>query len=194
MPQELVCPEHGPYDASYGRCPYCHPAGGNRPAAPTPLDEDDLPTDLGAAPARPAAYDDEGETDLGVARRGRRFLDEDEEETDIGVREDVTEFEEMEEGALGILWVKDGHRRGHIYKIRDGFVVGRSEGDVRLEDSKVSNPHARFRFEQDQFVLWDFGSRNGTMVNGDRIRAATPLKENDEIKIGETTFVFKLLP
>jgi hypothetical protein len=193
MAKELVCPEHGPYDASYGRCPYCYPESGNRPVAPTPLDEDDLATDLGGSPARYDAYEDEAETDLGDSRRSRRFLDEDEEPTDFYDVADETELFEEETGTIAILWVKDGHRRGHIYKVKDGTVVARSEGDIRLEDSKVSNPHARFRLEDDKFTLWDFGSKNGTTVNGERIRAATELKENDEIQIGESTFVIKIL-
>jgi hypothetical protein len=30
-------------------------------------------------------------------------------------------------------------------------------------------------------------------VNGKRIKAATPLNENDEVKMGDTVFVFKAL-
>lgn len=194
MPEELVCPVHGPYDASYGSCPYEHPEAGGRPAAPVPLDEDDLATDLGGGPPRRFDYEEDEPTDLGAGRSGRGFLDE-EEVTDLrrGGREDVTEIDEMETGALAILWVKDGQRRGRIHRIQDGTLVGRTQGDVVLDDPKVSNPHARFRFEDNQFVLWDFGSRNGTYVNGERIRAATPLNENDEIRMGNSVFVMKTL-
>jgi hypothetical protein len=200
MAPELVCAKHGPYDASHGSCPYCQAeAGGGRPVAPPSLDEDDLPTDLGAAPPSPYRYDEDEPTDLGVAHRGgAKFLDDDE-ITDLGRGRalDQTElYEEDEEtGPLGILWLKEGRRRGRIYKIKDGTVVGRDEGDLTLpDDRKVSNPHARFRVDEDeQFVLWDFGSRNGTFVNGDKITAATVLEENDEVKIGETVFVIKIL-
>lgn len=197
MADELVCTIHGPYDASFGTCPYCQAeAGGGRPAAPDPLDEDELPTDLGAG-SPPAPFQDEGDepTDLAAGRRGLGFLDlEDEEVTELGRdRLDETEIEGVEEGVQAILWVKDGHRRGRIQKLRDGMLVGRKDGDLILDDPKVSNPHARFRVEDDQFVLWDFGSRNGTFINGDRIRAATPLNENDEIRMGATTFVLKIL-
>ncbi|NIM96070.1 MAG: FHA domain-containing protein [Anaerolineales bacterium] len=193
MADELVCPNHGPYDASYGACPYCQAEAGGRPSAPVPLDEDDLPTDLGAAPPR-VGYDDEEPTELGAGRRGRRFLDlEEGEETEIRRLEDETVLEEPDTGPQAILWVKDGHRRGRIHKIKDGTVVGRKDGDLILDDPKVSNPHARFRVEDEQFMLWDFGSSNGTHVNGERIRAATPLKENDELKIGDTTFIVKTM-
>ena len=49
---ELFCPQHGPYDASYGTCPDTA-GGGKRPQAPRPLGDDDMPTDLNAAEQPP---------------------------------------------------------------------------------------------------------------------------------------------
>jgi hypothetical protein len=196
---ELVCQIHGPYDASYGTCPYCSNTL-RRPNAPTPLNEDNLPTDLGARPgSKPAAgWDSEGATDLGGARSSKKFLDDDVDPTELGrygrgQRDDVTEIDNVVTGSLGILWVKDGPRRGQVYKIKDGTVVGRSTGSLVLDDPKVSNPHAKFTVEEEHFVIWDFGSRNGTFVKDKRIREATILDENDTIKIGEMVFVLKVL-
>ncbi|MGC1377737.1 MAG: FHA domain-containing protein [Anaerolineales bacterium] len=197
---ELLCPQHGPYDSSYGSCPYC--AGSTRrPQAPTPL-EDDLPTDLGQAP-RPGGgfaaggYDDEAPTDIGPGRKSSgRILDlDDEEATQLGRghRDDVTEIENVVTGAQAILWAKEGQRRGQILKVKGDSIIGRSEGQIILDDPKVSNPHAKLTLENDTYVLWDFGSKNGTFVNGERIRAATTLKENDTVKIGDRVFVFKIL-
>ena len=78
--------------------------------------------------------------------------------------------------------------------VKDGTVVARNSADLPIDDPKVSNPHAKFTVEDDQFVIWDFGSKNGTFVNGERIRAATPLEENDTIKMGDMIFVLKTLP
>jgi len=199
MAAEKFCPTHGPYDASYGTCPYCSGAF-KRPPEPTPLSEDDLPTDLGFRQPSPGVpyTDDEAPTDLGPGRYQKgRFLDvDDEEPTELGRQsriEDVTELDIVPTGLLGLLWVREGNRRGKIYQIKDGTTVGRREGDVILDDPKVSNPHAKFRIENDGFVIWDLASKNGTFVNGERIRAATPLNENDTIKIGDTVFVLKLL-
>ena len=196
---ELLCPQHGPYAASYGSCPYC--AGSTRrPQAPTPL-EDDLPTDLGYAP-RPGGglaggYDEEGPTEIGPGRKSSgRILDmDDEESTQLGRghRDDVTEIENVVSGAQAILWVKEGQRRGQIFKVKGDSIIGRSEGQIILDDPKVSNPHAKLTQENDEYVLWDFGSKNGTFVNGERIRAATALKENDTVKIGDRIFVLKIL-
>jgi len=193
---EKVCPKHGPYDGSYAACPYCQAeAGGGRPAAPMPLD-DDMATDLGAGPVGGYGFDDDAPTEIGPGRGGPGFLDlDDEEATSLGRmnRMDETELEFVDTGAQGLLWVREGARRGRVLKIKDGTVVGRSEGDMILDDPKVSNPHAKFTLEDEAFVVWDFGSRNGTFVNGEKIRAATALKENDTVKIGDTLFVLKTL-
>lgn len=194
---EKVCPKHGPYDASYATCPYCQAeAGGGRPAAPAPLD-DDMPTDLGAGPAGGYGFDDdEAPTELGAGRGGPGFFDlEDEEATSLGKMQslDHTELEFVETGIQGLFWVKDGPRIGRVLIIKDGTVIARTEGDMVLDDPKVSNPHAKITFEDDAFTIWDFGSKNGTYVNGEKIRSATKMKENDTIKIGDTTFVLKTL-
>ncbi|NDJ76478.1 MAG: FHA domain-containing protein [Chloroflexi bacterium] len=43
------------------------------------------------------------------------------------------------------------------------------------------------------FHIWPFGPTNPVLVNGVAIRGATSLAENDEIQLGETLFVFKVL-
>ncbi|MBN1666790.1 MAG: FHA domain-containing protein [Anaerolineales bacterium] len=201
---ELLCPIHGPYDASHGTCPYCANPGG-RPPAPPPLgdDFDDLPTDIGAA--YPAASpgrgygDDELPTELGGNAPGPGLSFDDIDPTEVGrvARDhfDETELDFVDDSLLGILWVKESRmlRRGQIFKIKDGTVVGRSRGDLVVDDPKASNPHAKFRVQGEAFIIGDMMSKNGTQVNGNKIDAATLLAENDEIKIGETVFVLKVL-
>ncbi len=186
------CPNHGPYDGA--SCPFPPPHGTEgRPENPS-LD-DDAPTDLGDR----GGYDNSGEepTEIpGGGRRGR-FLDEDEQETEYGRGRynelDVTELENPNVVTLAMLWVKEGYKRGRTYPVKHGTVVGRKEGNLILDDPKVSSMHAKFNMEGDRFVVWDFGSVNGTFVNGKRIREATVLEENDLVKIGDTVFVVKLL-
>jgi hypothetical protein len=161
------------------------------------LSEDDLPTDLGVG-FSPRNDVDDAETEIPARRAVKDFLDYDEEEeTQMGrlAAGDVTEIESSASmsGPFGILWVMEGHRRGHIYKIKEGSTVGRKDGDLILDDPKVSSMHAKFTYESNHFVVWDFGSVNGTHVNGKRIRQATPLNENDLVKFGDTVFVVKLL-
>jgi hypothetical protein len=200
MREEGFCEKHGPYDASLGRCPYCAEASG-LPPAPRPLD-DEMPTDPWGGQDRPGpvAYEyEEEETDFGFRAR---LAEEEEDITQLPERrrpewdEDVTQWDRPPEaeGLLGFFIVKEGRRRGKIYRVEGGTTIGRKDANIRLsDDSKVSQQHAKLTIEDDQFTIWDFGSKNGTFVNGERIRAATPLNENDVIKVGDTVFVLKTL-
>jgi pSer/pThr/pTyr-binding forkhead associated (FHA) protein len=64
------------------------------------------------------------------------------------------------------------------------IVIGRvSDVDVLLLDEKVSRKHAKIFTHGGRILLEDLASRNGTFVNGKRVRNAE-LKEGDEIAIG----------
>jgi hypothetical protein len=192
---EKVCPNHGPFPAGEASCPYClAEAGGGRPAAPAPL-EDDMVTDLGEG----GGYgydDDDAPTELSPGRHAPGYSDpDDDEETDLGrlYDDDITILDDVEAGTMGLLWVKEGHRAGRVVKLKETTVIGRNEGDLILDDPKVSNNHAKIKLEDEVFVIQDFLSKNGTFVNGEKISAVTELKENDTIKIGDTLFVLKTL-
>lgn len=199
MTTQGVCPVHGPYTGA--TCPYPPPhAQGEqrRPGAPTPL-SDDLPTDLGAGYGSEnsllPAPDESSENEALRTRGRRKILDEDEDETVLGrsAGGDVTELEASPRATLCMLWVKEGPRRGRFYPIHHGTTIGRREGDLIVDDPKVSGCHAKFTAEGERFFVWDLASSNGTYVNGNKIRKATLLAENDVIKIGEMIFVVKLL-
>jgi pSer/pThr/pTyr-binding forkhead associated (FHA) protein len=67
------------------------------------------------------------------------------------------------------------------------IVIGRvSDVDVLLLDEKVSRKHAKISTHGGKVVIEDLASRNGTFVNGARIRS-TELKEGDQIIIGSST-------
>jgi len=61
--------------------------------------------------------------------------------------------------------------------------------DIFLDDVTVSRTHATFRRENDEFLVRDVGSLNGTYVNRERIEEAT-LKTGDEVQIGKFRLVF----
>ncbi|MEL7645559.1 MAG: FHA domain-containing protein [Anaerolineaceae bacterium] len=203
MAQELTCLLHGPYPASLGSCPRCAKLSGARPQDPGPIgaSEDDMPTDYfsgaGQEGYQRPGNDDEAPTILpGGSGAPRRILDMDEQETDLGIHkyaDDVTELEFEDVGPQAILWVKEGRKRGRIYKIKEETIIGRKAADLVLDDPKVSSTHAKIVVENGQYILIDFHSKNGTYVNGERIRAETTLKENDIIKIGDAQFVLKIL-
>ena len=162
------------------------------------IDDDEAPTEIGRG-MHPAFGEDE-ETDIGRRRQGgtmRPSLD-DYAATELAGRTYMDNMDETlldipETGLLGLLWVVEGDRAGRIYKIHDSDIVGRRDGALILDDPKVSTPHCRFREENENFVLWDCGSKNGTFVNNKRIREATKLEENDRIKVGDTVFTIKIM-
>jgi DNA-binding CsgD family transcriptional regulator len=69
--------------------------------------------------------------------------------------------------------------------------IGRADSShVALrEDMRVSRHHARIDFEDDQWVITDAGSTNGTLVNGRRISTHS-LRHGDRILIGGARLVF----
>jgi pSer/pThr/pTyr-binding forkhead associated (FHA) protein len=75
--------------------------------------------------------------------------------------------------------------------------IGRAdagEADVLVQDKKVSGQHAWISRAGDTWSVADNNSRNGTTVNGRRVRTqAMPLKDGDVIGIGpDTTAVFRV--
>jgi diguanylate cyclase (GGDEF)-like protein len=82
---------------------------------------------------------------------------------------------------------------------REEVILGRAlDADVRVNDTQVSRLHARVTAVVDddknttEYVLQDLDSRNGTFLNGRRVRRET-LENGDKITVGETILRFDLL-
>lgn len=68
-------------------------------------------------------------------------------------------------------------------------VIGRDEGcHIRLTSSDISRRHCLLRVSAGQIVAADLGSRNGTHVNDSPIKAPTPLRPGDLLRIGPFLF------
>lgn len=81
---------------------------------------------------------------------------------------------------------------GARYELADnGATIGRDPTNdvVVLHDSKVSRSHAELQYRDERWLLVDLASRNGTIVNGRRIRQH-PLRDGDRIQVGEITLIF----
>jgi pSer/pThr/pTyr-binding forkhead associated (FHA) protein len=57
-------------------------------------------------------------------------------------------------------------------------------------DPGVSRHHAELRVENDQVVLVDLSSTNGTFVNGQPVRRVA-LTDGTQVSLGRTTLVFR---
>lgn len=68
------------------------------------------------------------------------------------------------------------------------LTIGRSqENDIVINDAKVSRIHLQLVISDNgTYSVVDLNSANGTYVNGERIYGEAKLKQNDEIRIGDT--------
>ena len=71
------------------------------------------------------------------------------------------------------------------------LVLGRAEdAELRIDDGSVSKRHAVIRFTNAHSTIEDFGSLNGTSVNGRVLTGPTPLRDGDLIRMGDAYRVF----
>jgi hypothetical protein len=85
---------------------------------------------------------------------------------------------------MTLYWLK---YKGTLFPIHQGdCLLGRSpECPVVLASERVSREHAVVRRIHSGLEIEDLASRNGTWVNGARIRYPTVLEPGDEIELGE---------
>jgi hypothetical protein len=73
------------------------------------------------------------------------------------------------------------------------LLIGRDDTcDLVIAERQVSRYHASISMEQDQYLLRDLDSKNGTFVNGKEVGDAHALQDGDEIQIAyccKLTFV-----
>jgi hypothetical protein len=75
------------------------------------------------------------------------------------------------------------------------FTIGRAMAcDFTLADLSVSRWHARLYREDDQWLLSDLGSTNGTRLNGWRVTTGVPVNAGDQVTFGSVSFVITERP
>lgn len=83
---------------------------------------------------------------------------------------------------------------GVEYPLVEDLHVGRDpRNELVLATKSISREHAHITDIHGRWFVEDRGSYNGTRVNGERIRAGTPLRlrDGDRITIGPLTIVFR---
>lgn len=189
------CERHGPFDPPHRTCPFCALEDDQRRLYGPPS----------AGPARAAVASPEAPAREKTPEPDRSEPDELDEP--LGLTEaapvDLIEEDAPPDRAqpLGWLVVKQPvDKRGTILTIGPNQSIGR-EADIRWDDPGLSRQHARLTLEPPEsapdappvFHLWPFAPTNPVYINEREIRGATPLRENDEIRLGNTLFVFKTL-
>jgi pSer/pThr/pTyr-binding forkhead associated (FHA) protein len=84
--------------------------------------------------------------------------------------------------------IAPANREGEQYTLVEELTVGRGGGCgiVLADDSFVSTVHARIFRRDGAFYLEDLGSRNGTLLNGEAVTHAAPLRRGDQVQFGHT--------
>ena len=89
------------------------------------------------------------------------------------------------------LVVASGKNAGRVVPVTGGrFFIGRAEDcHLRPNTDLVSRHHCVIMVEDGFVTIRDLGSRNGTCVNGERIRGEEELNNGDKISVGPLEFV-----
>jgi hypothetical protein len=94
-------------------------------------------------------------------------------------------------GPIAVLEVVEGPLRGKTFTVDNAhFRIGsNSDNDLVLwEDEFVSRHHASLRHENGALYLYDENSRNGTLLNDNRIADRAAVFRGDRIAIGHSVF------
>jgi DNA-binding NtrC family response regulator len=81
-----------------------------------------------------------------------------------------------------------GPAAGLRYEVVAEVTLGRSPScEIPLvDDGQVSRRHARVVVQAGELLLSDLGSRNGTLLNGERLQGEAVLHPGDRFQVGET--------
>ncbi len=77
--------------------------------------------------------------------------------------------------------------RPRTFKLGASMQVGRApECEIRLDDTYVSQMHARLFGKNGKWYVEDLGSTNGTFVNDQKLAAPAQIEPGDRIRVGTT--------
>src|ERR1700741_4438351 len=85
----------------------------------------------------------------------------------------------------------EGIDKGRIFReMPTPVTIGREEGNVlRLNDERVSRFHAKIQFDNNEIIITDLESTNGTRVNGNVVQIRR-LQAGDRIGVGRSLLLF----
>jgi hypothetical protein len=78
-------------------------------------------------------------------------------------------------------------QRGHRFPLGDELTVGRAAGcQVTVDDTYVSQLHARVFTRDGQVFVEDLGSTNGTYLNRTKVSGPMVMQRGDKLQVGNT--------
>ena len=87
--------------------------------------------------------------------------------------------------------VLEGVDKGRVFRdLQIPVTIGREEGNaLRLNDERISRYHAKVQTEDNDIILTDLDSTNGTRVNGTAVQIRR-LRPGDQVSIGRSMLLF----
>lgn len=91
-----------------------------------------------------------------------------------------------------VLTIIQGPSKGKSFQLpaHEPQLIGRSSEALPIDDTAISRRHAELTPDEGTWYIRDLESQNGTYVNGTRIVDRTRLRSGDQIRTGQTVFVF----
>lgn len=95
---------------------------------------------------------------------------------------------------LSIVVLTPGSSQGRVIPINvPQFLIGRDAGcQLRPTSIHISKRHCALLRRDDKVFARDFGSTNGTFVNGRQIKGEIELLDGDELRVGSLSFAVQL--
>jgi adenylate cyclase len=92
------------------------------------------------------------------------------------------------------LIVHPGKAIAHRFVLPAGRVVlGRAlDNAICVNDKSLSRRHAELVSDEERITIGDLGSKNGTYVNGARLRRPVALHDGDHVRCGEVVFEYRV--
>jgi len=94
---------------------------------------------------------------------------------------------------LAYLVIREGSKWADVFRLVPGqaVTIGRAPtNQVVIKDERCSRCHAEIFFSEDQWILRDLDSRNGTAIGSGRVRGDYILKPGDIVRIGQSQLRF----
>lgn len=88
------------------------------------------------------------------------------------------------------LVITEGPRTGHTLRLdRREITIGRSaDSDLIVDDEYASTHHAKLVLINNDWLVQDLNSTNGTYLDGSRVGTPAVIKLNTPVRIGKTSF------
>jgi pSer/pThr/pTyr-binding forkhead associated (FHA) protein len=79
-----------------------------------------------------------------------------------------------------------------LKKVTVGRATSKADWEIGLQDPSVSRPHARLEIVDSNWIVYDLGSANGTLVNNTAVNEkGRALRDGDIITFGATIVLFR---